>query len=58
MRAPRTGHVSGKLHWSFAETRARERQHLCFPARIPDDGNFLEVIAMAEEKVRIAPSPV
>ena len=27
----------------------------CFPARIADDGDLLEVIAMAEEKVRIAP---
>jgi hypothetical protein len=44
-----------KLHRSFAKTRARERQHLCFPARMADDGNFLKVVAVAEEKVRVAP---
>src|SRR5204862_7070469 len=45
-----------KLHRSFAKTRARERQHLCFPARIADDGNFLKVVAVAEEEVCIAPT--
>src|SRR5205814_6728638 len=44
-----------KLHRSFAKTRARERQHLRFPAWMADDGNFLTVVAVAEEKVRIAP---
>ena len=44
-----------KLHRSFAKTRAREGQYLCFPARIADDGNFLKVVAVAEEKVCIAP---
>jgi hypothetical protein len=44
-----------KLHRPFAKTRARERQHLCFPARIANDGNFLKIVTVAEEKVRIAP---
>ena len=44
-----------KLHRSFAKTRARERQHLRFPARIADDRNFFEIVAVAEEKVRVAP---
>jgi hypothetical protein len=42
-----------KLHWPFAKTRARERQHLCLPSRIADDGDLLKVVAVAEEKVRI-----
>ena len=44
-----------KLHRSFAKACTRERQHLCFPARIADDGNFLKVVAVAEEEIRIAP---
>src|SRR5436190_1608129 len=44
-----------KLHRSFAKTRAREGQYLCFPSLIADDGNLLKVVAVAEEKVCIAP---
>src|SRR5437660_8404129 len=44
-----------KLHRSFAKTGARERQHLCFPAWMADDGNLFKVVAVAEEKVCIAP---
>ncbi len=44
-----------KLHRSFAKTRACERQHLRFPAWIADDRNFFEIVAVAEEKIRIAP---
>src|SRR5258705_4990370 len=44
-----------KLHRSFAKTRARERQHLRLPAQIDDDRNFLEIVAVAEEKIRVVP---
>src|SRR5438552_8620805 len=44
-----------KLHRSFAKTRAREGQYLCFPSRIADDGNLFKGVAVAEEKVCIAP---
>ena len=44
-----------KLHRSFAKTRTSEGQYLCFPSRIADDGNLFKGVAVAEEKVCIAP---
>src|SRR5687767_13789898 len=39
----------------FAKSGAGERQHFRFPTGIADDGDLLEIVTVAKEKLRVVP---